>query len=67
MKIQRALHAFLNERTAFVIAHRFSTISQADRIAVMDEGRIVAIGTHEVLIQSCPLYTRLYDTQFRDA
>ena len=64
-KIHDALDAFLRGRTAFVIAHRYATISEADRIAVMDDGEIIAVGTHEDLLQSCQLYKRLYETQFR--
>jgi len=67
LKIQQALEGFLRGRTAFIIAHRFATISRAERIAVMDDGRIVAVGTHRTLLESCPLYARLYETQFRDA
>lgn len=65
MKILDALDAFLRDRTAFVIAHRHSTISEADRIVVMDDGEIVAVGPHEELLQTCQLYKRLYETQFR--
>jgi len=67
MKIHQALDAFLKDRTAFVIAHRYSTVSDADRIVVMDEGQLVAVGPHEQLLKSCPLYRRLYETQFRNA
>jgi len=65
-KIQQALRTFLQGRTAFVIAHRFSTLRQAHRLVVMDEGTIVATGTHESLLQSCPLYARLYEDRLRD-
>jgi ABC-type multidrug transport system fused ATPase/permease subunit len=67
LKIHQALETILENRTAFIIAHRYSTISGADRIAVMDEGRLVAVGTHDQLLKSCPLYRRLYETQLRTA
>jgi ABC-type multidrug transport system fused ATPase/permease subunit len=67
LKIHQAIDAFLRDRTAFVIAHRYSTISDADRILVMDDGEMVAVGTHDQLFKSCPLYRRLYETQFRHA
>jgi ABC-type multidrug transport system fused ATPase/permease subunit len=53
----------MRDRTSFIIAHRFSTIIAADVIVVMDNGRIVAQGQHEELMQNCPLYQSLYETQ----
>ena len=51
-------------RTTFVIAHRLSTIQGADRIIVLRDGEILAIGPHEDLVRSCPFYRSLYETQF---
>ncbi len=62
-KIHRAVEEIMHNRTTFIIAHRFSTIMAADVIVVMDGGRIVAQGRHDHLIQTCPLYQRLYETQ----
>ncbi|NBD25204.1 ABC transporter ATP-binding protein [Paenibacillus glycinis] len=63
-KIQDALAVLLEGRTALVIAHRLSTILKADKIVVMEKGRIAAIGTHAELVESDPLYKQLYETQF---
>lgn len=62
-KIHKAIEEIMHDRTSFVIAHRFSTIIAADVIVVMDKGRIVAQGQHEELMQNCPLYQSLYETQ----
>ncbi|MHC4530063.1 MAG: ABC transporter ATP-binding protein [Planctomycetota bacterium] len=62
-KIHRAIKEIMEGRTSFVIAHRFSTVINADMIVVMDEGRILAQGQHEELMDECPLYQGLYETQ----
>ncbi len=63
--IQKALDEMSENRTTFIIAHRFSTIRMAKRILVFEEGRIVADGTHEQLYENCMLYKSLYDEQVR--
>jgi len=62
--IQQALETLLQGRTAFIIAHRLSTVEHADRIIVLDDGRIVEEGTHRQLLARRGLYHRLYLTQF---
>ncbi|MFH1747718.1 MAG: ABC transporter ATP-binding protein [Planctomycetota bacterium] len=63
-KIQEALEDITRDRTTFVIAHRFSTIARADRIVVLNEGRIVGSGSHQELLENCPFYVSLCQTQF---
>lgn len=62
--IQQALPQLMAGRTTLVIAHRLATVQHADRIAVIDKGRLVAIGTHRQLVDESPLYARLAALQF---
>jgi len=64
--VQDAVSHLLRSRTAIVIAHRLSTIRRADRIIVLDEGRIVQEGSHEELMKAGGLYKKLYEMQFED-
>src|SRR5204863_6955942 len=57
--IKRGLREAIAGRTTFIVAHRLSTISLADEIVVMDGGRIVDRGSHEELLQRCPLYAEI--------
>ncbi|HEV2274308.1 MAG TPA: ABC transporter ATP-binding protein [Acidobacteriaceae bacterium] len=62
--VQAALANLMSGRTVFVIAHRLSTVRRANRIAVVEGGRITAIGSHEELLRISPTYRRLYELQF---
>ncbi len=62
--VQEALTALMKKRTVLVIAHRLSTVRQADKIAVLDNGRIAEIGTHDKLLAARGLYHHLYELQF---
>ena len=64
--VQAALANLMQHRTVFVIAHRLSTVRRASRIAVLEEGRITAIGTYEELLQNSPTFQRLHQLQFFD-
>ena len=62
--VQLALERLMAGRTVLIIAHRLATVRHADRIAVMEQGRIIATGTHDELTRSNPLYARLASLQF---
>ncbi len=64
--IQRGMEALMRGRTSFIIAHRLSTIKRADRILVIENGRIVEMGTHAELLRRRGHYYRLYTRQFRE-
>lgn len=65
--VQKALEELMGHRTTLVIAHRLSTVRRADRILVVDKGRIVEQGKHSALLSKGGLYARLYKMQFRDS
>jgi ATP-binding cassette, subfamily B, multidrug efflux pump len=62
-KIQDAMKAWLQDSTSFVVAQRISTVLHADKIVVIDEGKVVAQGTHTELMQSSPVYQEIYASQ----
>jgi ATP-binding cassette subfamily B protein len=65
--VQNALERLMRNRTTIIIAHRLATVLKAQRIVVMDDGKIQAIGTHQELVAKNPLYARLAALQFRSA
>ena len=64
MKIQDAFSRMMKGRTSFIVAHRLSTIREADIILVMNEGHVVEQGNHEALMKKNGFYAKLYNSQF---
>ena len=62
--VQVALERLMQNRTTLIIAHRLATVRRVDRIAIIDRGRLVGLGTHEMLLAGNPLYSRLAELQF---
>jgi ATP-binding cassette subfamily B protein len=65
-RVQQALENLMQGRTTVIIAHRLATIRNVDSIAVLDEGKLVAQGTHDELLESSALYRRLSELQFQE-
>ena len=61
--VQEALNDELSETTTFVIAEKISSVIHANRILVLDDGKLVGIGSHKELLASSPIYTEIYETQ----
>jgi ABC-type multidrug transport system fused ATPase/permease subunit len=66
-QIKAGLREAMKGRTTFIVAHRLSTISLADEIVVLDRGRIVDRGTHEELLERCPLYEEIAEKGLEDS
>ena len=65
-KIQEALDRLMRRRTSFIVAQRISTVLNADKVLVLCHGHLVAIGTHETLIRTSPIYQEIYESQLGD-
>ena len=63
-KVQKAIESLMKDRTALLIAHRLSTVQNADKIIVIDNGNVIEVGSHHDLYEKDGLYRRLYDIQF---
>lgn len=66
IKIEEALEELMQDRTSFIIAQRISTVLNADKILILDEGKIVAEGNHTQLMETSPIYKEIYDSQLGD-
>lgn len=64
IKVQKAFEELMEGRTSFVVAHRLSTVQEADLILVMKDGNIIEQGTHEEMLEEGGFYAHLYESQF---
>jgi ABC-type multidrug transport system fused ATPase/permease subunit len=64
LTVQKAMGKLMKNKTSFIIAHRLSTVVNADKIVVFDEGELVQTGDHKSLLEQNGLYRRLYDKEF---
>ena len=65
-ELEKALEALMEDTTSFIVAQRISTVLKADKILVLDNGRIAAVGSHDELIDTSPIYHEIYDSQLGD-
>ena len=63
-QLQSAIEALTKGKTLIMIAHRLKTVRHADQILVLDDGRLAGRGTHEELLENCPVYREIYYSQF---
>ena len=64
-KLRMAIRGLENPPTTFIVSHRTASVMHADKIIVLDDGKAVGIGTHDELLESCPIYKEIYDSQFK--
>ena len=65
--LRKAMHLLSSDKTVFIVSQRANSLAHADRILVLDEGRLVGNGTHAELLQNCPVYQDIYESQFKKA
>ena len=63
--LRKAIREMSGDMTVFIVSQRTSSIQHADQIVVLDEGRMVGLGTHEELLESCQVYREIYESQYR--